>query len=74
MNHPLHQIQMAFSQEEDRLQLRISTGTHEVRFWLTRRFVKLAWPILQQAIEDTAGLLADSPISKTQFPSMNAMP
>ena len=74
MNQLLHQIQIAFSQEEDRLQLRISTGTHEVQFWLTRRLVKLVWPVLQQALVATSGLVTGSSVPKPQVPLMDAMP
>ena len=74
MNLPLHQIQVTFSQEEDRLQLRINTNTHEIRFWLTRRLVKRLWPVLQQSMEASAGLTANSPVPKTQVPLVNAMP
>ena len=67
MSQPLHQIHVDFSPEEDRLQLCISTSTHEMHFWLTRRFVKLLWPGLRNAIEVTAKLVTDAhvdPISK----------
>ncbi|MEO5340802.1 MAG: hypothetical protein H7837_09865 [Magnetococcus sp. MYC-9] len=48
----IHQIQVIFSPEEDRLQLRVNTqGRTEFRFWLTRRFVKRLWPGLRQALE-----------------------
>lgn len=47
MTSQLHQIQLSFVPEHDRLLLRIkSTDLQEVRLWLTRRFVKLAWPNL----------------------------
>jgi hypothetical protein len=37
----LHQIRIDYHQEQDRLLLRISTNEgSELRFWLTRRFVK----------------------------------
>ena len=51
----IHQMQVAFSLEEDRLQLRINTDAKmEFRFWLTRRFVKRFWPGLRQALEVNA--------------------
>ncbi|MBF0161069.1 MAG: hypothetical protein HQL88_02170 [Magnetococcales bacterium] len=53
----IHQIQVIFSPEEDRLQLKINTqGRTEFRFWLTRRFVKRLWPGLRQALETQARL------------------
>ncbi|MEO5362825.1 MAG: hypothetical protein H7838_04290 [Magnetococcus sp. DMHC-8] len=51
----IHQVQVVFSPEEDRLQLKINTqGQTEFRFWLTRRFVKRLWPGLRQAMETQA--------------------
>lgn len=48
----IHQMQVVFSPEEDRLQLKINTQSRtEFRFWLTRRFVKRFWPGLRQALE-----------------------
>ena len=47
----IHQIQVVFAPEEDRLQLRVNTqGGTEFRFWLTRRFVKRLWPYLHHAM------------------------
>ncbi len=46
----LKQVQLAFSPVEDRLLLRINTSAGEqFRFWLTRRFTRLLWPVLMQA-------------------------
>jgi hypothetical protein len=48
----IHQIQMKYSAEEDRILLRISsTERAEFRFWLTRRYVKLLWTILLKMLE-----------------------
>ena len=48
----LHQIRIDYHQEQDRLLLRISTDDgSELRFWLTRRFVKSLWPALMQMAE-----------------------
>ncbi|MBF0399457.1 MAG: hypothetical protein HQL90_01675 [Magnetococcales bacterium] len=69
MKQPLHQIQVLFSQEEDRLQLCISTSTHEVRCWLTRRFVKLLWPVLRRAMETTVGSVVDTPVTTSRIPA-----
>lgn len=52
----IHQMQVMFSPEEDRLQLRINTQSRtEFRFWLTRRFVKRFWPGLRRAMEVNVG-------------------
>ena len=55
----LNQIQCRFAPLDDRLLLRISTtDRYEFRFWLTRRFVKLLWPVL-------ARMLAATPVAKS---------
>ena len=62
----IHQVQVIFSPEEDRLQLRINTQRRtEFRFWLTRRFVKLLWPGLQQALEAQARLATTTILDAT---------
>jgi hypothetical protein len=48
----LHQIRVDYQQEQDRLLLRISTDDgSELRFWLTRRFIKGLWPALMKMAE-----------------------
>lgn len=48
----LHQIRIDYHQEQDRLLLRVSTDDRsELRFWLTRRFVKGLWPALLKMAE-----------------------
>ena len=52
----LHQCQLTYVQEEDRIMLRASFmqangELHEVRAWLTRRIVKMLWPTLQKAMQ-----------------------
>ncbi len=57
----LSQLQLQFSPEEDRLLLRINTDDRrEFRLWLTRRLVKLLWPVLVQALESDALVQAQS--------------
>jgi hypothetical protein len=47
----LHQIQVAYAPLQDRLLLRISTGDKsEFRFWITRRYLKLLWPVLNKLL------------------------
>ncbi|MBF0095745.1 MAG: hypothetical protein HQM04_01585 [Magnetococcales bacterium] len=61
--HRIHQIQVLFSAEEDRLQLRINThGRAEFRFWLTRRFIKRLWPGLRQAMESQVQTETTAPV------------
>lgn len=48
----IHQFNMQFNPEHDRLIFRLNTTAHEeFRFSLTRRFVKLLWPVLIQLLE-----------------------
>jgi hypothetical protein len=47
----LHQLKLDFLPEHDRLLLRVSTDNQlEVRLWLTRRALRLMWPILVQLV------------------------
>jgi len=51
MSQRLHQLQLTYRPEQDRLLLRLRTATaNEFRVWLTRRFVAQAWPLLRQAL------------------------
>ena len=48
------QIQVSFAPTEDRLLLRLNTDDRsELRFWLTRRYVKLLTPILTDMVLKT---------------------
>lgn len=48
----LHQIRIDYHPEHDRLLLRVSTNDGaELRFWLTRRYVKGLWPALMKMAE-----------------------
>lgn len=48
----LHQIQIRFVPQEDRILLRIrTTDSSEYRFWLTRRYVKLLWPVVVKMLK-----------------------
>jgi len=51
----LHQIKIDYNAGEDRLLMLISAhGGVELRLWLTRRFVKLLWPLLVKLAEDAS--------------------
>ena len=57
----LHQINLGFSPEEDRLLLRINTtGKTEYRLWLTRRYVKLLWRLLTKSVESLPDVKAQA--------------
>jgi hypothetical protein len=47
----LHQLKLDFIPEHDRLLLRVSTDNQlEMRLWLTRRALRLMWPLLVQMV------------------------
>ncbi len=47
----LHQLKLDFIAEQDRLLLRVSTDNRlEVRLWLTRRALRILWPLLVQMV------------------------
>lgn len=57
MTDALHQVNLTYSSEEDRILLRLSTSARqEYRLWLTRRFVGALWPILVKASERMPGI------------------
>jgi hypothetical protein len=63
----LRQLKLDFSSEHDRLLLRILTDEEaELRFWLTRRYVRLLWPALLQTATriGAAGQQADPEAKK----------
>ena len=61
MSDKLHQFQMAFVAEQDRMLLRISTRDKaELRLWMTRRVVRLLWRALLKMIQ--VGPEKDTPI------------
>lgn len=50
----VRQIQLQYQAHEDRGLLRINTlDKCEYRFWMTRRFTKLLWPVLVRMLEST---------------------
>jgi len=50
----LHQVNLGYDAQQDRLLLRISTTAQtEYRMWLTRRIVKGMWPGLVQLMQST---------------------
>lgn len=57
----VHQIQMQYNAQEDRILLRIlSTERAEFRFWMTRRYVKLLWTVLIKMLERDPAAAAHS--------------
>jgi hypothetical protein len=51
----LRQINVDYDAEHDRLLMRIGTNDGaELRLWLTRRFIRLLWPLLVKLAEDAS--------------------
>ncbi|MCP4104710.1 MAG: hypothetical protein GY749_04105 [Desulfobacteraceae bacterium] len=79
----IHQFNIQFNPEEDRIVFRLNTvNREEFRFFFTRRFVKLLWPVLLKLLEndykvrdpekshvakDLLGFEHDSIVSKADF-------
>jgi hypothetical protein len=58
----LHQIQIRFEPEQDRLLLRVNTQTGaELRYWLTRRIVKRLLPVLARTLESADEKVVSQP-------------
>jgi hypothetical protein len=52
MTAPINQLHISLIPAQDRLLLRVGTATErELRFWMTRRFVKALWPVLLEALQ-----------------------
>ncbi len=66
----IHQIQMRYNAQEDRILLRIlSAERAEFRFWLTRRYVKLLWTVLIRMLErdPAAAVHGDENVRRTMM-------
>ena len=68
----LHQLKLDFIPEQDRLLLRVSTDNQlEVRLWLTRRALRLLWPLLLQMVRASPEVaLQSSPQARDALVSM----
>ena len=59
----LHQINIGFDPVEDRLLLKVrGDDESEIRLWLTRRYVKLLWSVLQQALKTLSGAVEQTTV------------
>ncbi len=57
----LHQINIGYSLEEDRMLLRVNTtGKTEYRLWMTRRYVRLLWNLLTKSVESLPDVSAQA--------------
>ena len=58
----LHQLKIDYVAEQDRLLMLIAASEQvEVRMWLTRRFVKLLWPLLVKLAEEASPRIRTQP-------------
>lgn len=61
----IHQLSIDYSEEQDRILIRINTSqAEELRFWLTRRMVHTLWPTFNQVVANHTvrfGKLIDTP-------------
>ena len=58
----LHQLKIDYNAEQDRLLMLIAASEKvEVRMWLTRRFVKLLWPLLVKLAEEASPRIRTQP-------------
>jgi hypothetical protein len=58
----LHQLKIDFAAEQDRMLMLIAASEQvEVRMWLTRRFVKLLWPLLVKLAEEASPRIRTQP-------------
>ena len=65
MTQKIHQMQMGFVPLQDRVLFRVrTTDQHELKFWLTRRYVKLLWQVLRQMLGDTPSKTDAGPQAK----------
>lgn len=49
----IHQFKLHFNPEEDRIFFLMNTTEHqEFRFCLTRRFIRILWPVLERLLEN----------------------
>jgi hypothetical protein len=71
----LRQLKIDFAAEQDRLLMQLATSEGaELRLWLTRRFVKLLWPLLVQLAEDASPRMSRADFSKPYEAEPATMP
>ena len=57
----LHQLKLDYIPEQDRLLLRVSTDNQlEMRMWLTRRALRLLWPLLVKIVRSSPEIALQS--------------
>lgn len=62
MGEKIHQMQITFVPSQDRLMFRVKTMDQtEIKLWLTRRYVKLLWQVLQKMLGNTQSGMSPDP-------------
>jgi hypothetical protein len=62
----LEQFSASYDAAQDRLLLRIrSNDDAEFRFWITRRYLALLWPLLMKMADDFSALKATDPATRS---------
>jgi hypothetical protein len=62
----LEQFSASYDAAQDRLLLRIrSSDDAEFRFWITRRYLALLWPLLMKMADDFSALKATDPATRS---------
>lgn len=65
MTQKIQQMQIRFVPVQDRLLFRLqTTDRNELRFWLTRRYVRLLWQVLRQMLDGTHSGTDTDPLTK----------
>lgn len=67
MSNPpqLEQFSVSYDATQDRLLLRVrSSDDAEFRFWITRRYLALLWPMLMKMAVDFSGRKATDPLTR----------
>lgn len=69
MTERIYQMQIVFVPVQDRLLFRLrTTDQNELKFWFTRRYVKLLWQVLQQMLAGTqSGTGTDPQIKEAEI-------
>lgn len=62
-----YQLSARFVAEEDRILLSVGLGDKEAKLWLTRRLVKLMWPILGKIANSLAAIQSPDPLARKEI-------
>lgn len=67
----LQQFNASYNPMHDRVLLRLRTSDNaEYRFWITRRFMSLLWPILMKMADGFSARKSDDPLARSTLAEM----